>query len=495
MDFKNCPHCGTNGVLVMSDGRCPNCKKVLVEASTNPNSSKEARTDNSNAYSCPICGGPTRSDVTPGKLWCSFCGNDIISLRRAAVRKLDYWSDESALKKLVLDKDREVRRIAVEKLKVLNWDDYRDAVKKLTDQALLAELAVEHNDEGIRRIAVEKISDQGLLEQVASKSKWLEIRIMAIGKMTNQSILCQWAERDHQAAIRLASVRQVEAENFLIQRLPVEPSASVRSAIIDNLRQKDSLRQVALTAYRQEDRKHAEKRLRQAVGFGGIWQWITKRGNPVSEVAEVHKALAKRSKQVASETDSGKLLAMITNGEFDVLCVTATRRLSDPATLEKAATLARDRKVLKILLAKVQEKNMLNRIATNAEDRAMRLAAAQKAGVKSWQEIFNSAIGRRGTVEMLGDALAAVSLFATVEPKAVDGVQNACLNLIRLGDESRIPEMVDLLEVYGDKTLAEDFINCGQPDLDTAAVKWANHRGLSKFMGAGSHRARWGSYK
>lgn len=477
---------------------CPACIEAAgtkAETTTHSKSETQQTRHNSNSYSCPICGRPTRSDVMPGTLWCSFCGNDVISLRRAAVRKLDHWRDEAVLKRLVLDKDKEVRRIAVEKLRVLNWDVYRAAVGKLTDQALLAELAVEHNDEGIRRIAVEQINDQAFLEQVASRSRWLEIKVIAIGKMTNQTILCQWAEKDHQAAIRLASVRQIQAENFLVQRLPAEPSASVRSALIAALRQKDSLRQVALTAYRQEDREYAEKRLRQAMGFGWFWQWVTQRGNPVSEVAAAHKLLAKRSKQVASETDSGKLLAIITDREFDVLCATAARRLSDPAALEKAATLARDRQVLKILLAKVQEKSTLNRIATGAEDRAMRLAAAQKAGVKSWQEIFNSAIAFGGTVEMLGNALAAVSLFATVEPQAVEGVQNASLNLIRRGDESRIPEMVDLLEVYGDKTLAEDFLNCGQPDLNAAAVKWANHRGLSVFIGAGSHRAKWASYK
>jgi len=94
---------------------------------------------------------------------------------------------------------------------------------------------------------------------------------------------------------------------------------------------------------------------------------------------------------------------------------------------------------------------------------------------------------------MLGDAVAAVSLFAEVQQDAVDGVQEACLNLIRLGDESRIPEMVDLLEGYGDKILAEDYLNCGQPDLDAAAQMWARRRGYDVGVGYGSHRATWGS--
>jgi hypothetical protein len=80
-----------------------------------------------------------------------------------------------------------------------------------------------------------------------------------------------------------------------------------------------------------------------------------------------------------------------------------------------------------------------------------------------------------------------------MQPQAVAGVQQATLNMIRRSDESRIPEMVDLLESYGDKTLAEDYLNYGQPDLDAAARKWANRRGYSVGMDTGSHRATWGS--
>jgi hypothetical protein len=29
IELKICPHCGTKGILIMSDGRCPNCKRML----------------------------------------------------------------------------------------------------------------------------------------------------------------------------------------------------------------------------------------------------------------------------------------------------------------------------------------------------------------------------------------------------------------------------------------------------------------------------------
>jgi len=217
--------------------------------------------------------------------------------------------------------------------------------------------------------------------------------------------------------------------------------------------------------------------------------------DPASDVVAAHEALARRVEAVAAETDSARLLALALEGEFDVLRAAAARRLIDSGAIEQAALRAGDRQVLKILLATLEDNAMLTRIAAAADDRAMRLAAAQKAKAKSWKEIFDAATANAAAAQMLGDALAAVSLFPELQPEAVSGVQQACLNLIRCGDESRIPEMVDLLENYGDKTLAEDYLNCGQPDLDAAGRTWGRRRGYKVSIGPGSHRATWGSDK
>lgn len=328
---------------------------------------------------------------------------------------------------------------------------------------------------------VSKLTDQAVLAKVVLEAKQLDIRIAAIGKVTDQALLRQWAEKDPQAVIRQAVVTRIADDRFLIQRLRMEPSAAVRVAIVDTLHTKGSLREVAQIAYHQQERNQALGRLRDVFK------------DQSSDVAKAHEALARRVEALETETDSGRLLTLALEGEVDVLRTAAARRLSNPAALEQAALCASDREVLKILLPKLADKAMLNRIAAAANDRAMRLAAAQKAGAKSWNKIFDAATTRGVTVQMLGDALAAVSLFPEVQPDAVDGVQNAALNLIRLGDESRIPEMVDLLEGYGDKRLAEDYLNCGQPDLDTAGRSWAQRRGYFISSGAGSHRATWGS--
>jgi hypothetical protein len=421
---------------------------------------------------------------------------------RALLAKIGMWvkpeltrqvTDQALLAKIAVEaKDRDVRLAAVKRLtdqallaELAMEDDERDvrcsAVQKLNDQFLLAKIAMEDKDSDVRLTGVQTLNDQTLLVKIGVEAKWLDIRAAAIGKVTDQTLLCQWAEKEPQAAIRQAAVLQIVDDSFLVQRLPTEPSAAVRTTIVETLHDKDSLRKVALTAYHEEDRKQALLRLQKALQ------------GPAPDVVNAHQKLTRKVEVLANENNNGRLLTLVLEGEFDVLRAGAARRLSDPASLEQAALRATERDVLKILLAKIEESAMLNRIAAGATDLPMHVASAIKSGAKSWEQVFDAATAKGAAVQMLGDALAAVSLFPDVQQDAVAAVQQACLNLIRLGDESRIPEMVDLLEGYGDKTLAEDYLNCGQPDLDATARVWAQRRGYPVDKGAGSHRATWGT--
>jgi hypothetical protein len=432
-------------------------------------------------------------------------------VRRAAVGRL---TDQSVVAKVAMEAtDPDVRRAAVGRLtdpatlarmgmwvkpeltrqvtdqgllvqiavEAVDWEVRRAAVAQLTDQTPLARLGVEAADWSVRAAAVTQLTDQRLLGNLAVAAKWLDVRIFAISEVSDQMLLRQLAKNDPQAVIRQAAVTRIEDDEFLVQRLRTEPSATVRAAIVKTLGREDSLRDVALTAYHQKDREQASQR---------IWNRISP---AVGEVSTAHTALERRVKTLDAETDSGKLLALALDGGVDVLRAAAARRLSDPVALVQAALHASDREVMKILLKKLHDTAILSQIADAADDRPMRLAAARKAGETSWQKIFDAASANGATVEMRGDALAAVSLFSDVQQEAVSQVQRACLNLIQRGDESRIPEMVDLLEGYGDKRLAEAYLNCGQPDLEAAARTWADRRRYTIGTGAGPQHAAWES--
>jgi hypothetical protein len=210
-----------------------------------------------------------------------------------------------------------------------------------------------------------------LLAKIAAKSKWLEVRITAIGKVTDQILLRQLSEKEPQAAIRQASVVRIADDNFLLKRFSADSSAAVRAAIVETLREKDSLCRIALTAYYQENRTQAIYRLQKEFY------------DPVPDVITAHNELVSRVKGLSDENDNVKLLTLVLEGEFDVLRVSAARRLSDPAMLERVGMHVTDRDVLKIVLTKIEDNAMLNRLAADAADPSMRLAAALKSGAKS----------------------------------------------------------------------------------------------------------------
>ncbi|NQU06460.1 MAG: hypothetical protein HQ568_10235 [Calditrichaeota bacterium] len=408
------------------------------------------------------------------------------NVRKAAIGKL---TDQFVLAKVAVeDKDSSIRKAASEKLtdqsllvKVVENDKILNvrvaAIGRITNQAVLRKWAEHSTKNEIRQAAVAQLTDQALLAQIAMKDKDSDVRFAAIGQMTDQSILCQWAEQKKQAAIRQAVVLRITDDKFLIQRLLVEPSYAVRSNIIETLHSEQSLMEVALSTYYENDRNKAFRELT------GEQRSLAIKGRQVLEI---------RVKVLASETDNEKLLTITLSGEFDVLRFAAAKRLSDPKTLEQAALQADDREVLKILLTKINDTDALSLIAKNASDRAMRLAATKKTGTKTWGAIFSKATAKGATAKTFGDAIAAVSLFTDKQSDARTGVQRACLELIRRGDESRIPEMAELLEGYGDRTLCEDYLNCGQPDLYSAGADWARSRGYDIGTGFGSSRAKWG---
>jgi hypothetical protein len=197
-------------------------------------------------------------------------------------------------------------------------------------------------------------------------------------------------------------------------------------------------------------------------------------------------------KKIQTQTDSEALAEMALKAGFDDVCLAAVRRLTDQSALARVAMKTSDRNVAKDAFPRLKDNGALEQVASGAADEALRIAAEVKLGKVGWPDVFARVVGPKASPRALGNALAAVSL--SPDPGGIDRlVTDACLRLIRRGDESRIPELAELLQGYGDKTLCEDYLNCGQPDLEKAGRDWARKRGYNIGSGYGSNRARWGS--
>ncbi|OGU54000.1 MAG: hypothetical protein A2V66_17770, partial [Ignavibacteria bacterium RBG_13_36_8] len=65
---------------------------------------------------------------------------------------------------------------------------------------------------------------------------------------------------------------------------------------------------------------------------------------------------------------------------------------------------------------------------------------------------------------------------------------------IKLGINDSEEKLASLLMVYGDKFMAEDYLNSGSNILKSAAAEWAIEHGYQISTGLGSNRAGWGEF-
>ena len=132
---------------------------------------------------------------------------------------------------------------------------------------------------------------------------------------------------------------------------------------------------------------------------------------------------------------------------------------------------------------------LLEKIGASNPESWIITAARIKTGREKWDNIFSD---NDKTGDKLETSIVAAAIVDSPKPTAT-AVVKACHNYIRQGNESHVPELRYLLLEYGDKTLAEDYLNCGHSGLSSAAQEWANKHGYSTGTGFGSHRVTWGS--
>ena len=65
---------------------------------------------------------------------------------------------------------------------------------------------------------------------------------------------------------------------------------------------------------------------------------------------------------------------------------------------------------------------------------------------------------------------------------------------VKLATPGSEEALVAALFQHGDKSMAEDYLNCGSTKLAEAGRKWAGDHGFSIKQGTGSHRVQWGKF-
>jgi len=273
--------------------------------------------------------------------------------------------------------------------------------------------------------------------------------------MTDQVFLKNEASTNIHAMLRMAALPSITDDKFLRERALKDPSERVRLRTVSLIDDQSILAELAFDNFHQATRQRATERLLDQ---------------------DVHTRAVEAELNLAKNIETLKdqdLMKIALEGKYDIWRINAVNQIADTEDLKAIALQSDFSGALSIVLEKINSPDILRDIADSAHDPSMRIAASQKAGLKTWSEIFKTAQAKS---EKLYHALAATSLFKNIDYRARKEARNVAYYLFSRGDSLRIPEMIEILNRFGSKELAEDFYNCTQPDLREAARLWAKDR-------------------
>lgn len=360
------------------------------------------------------------------------------------IKDLDKITDQNILYKVALETSGEVQIAAFNKITDQNLiikfaiesgdkELGKRAINKVSDQNILYKVALEAKNEYVMKASLNKITDQNLINKLAIESKTRDMRHDAVNKVTDQNLLFKIAIEDIEWYVRDAAFNKITDQNICF-KIASEYQPSVNSTL-------DPSNKVAKAAFNK----------------------ITDQ-NLINKLVIESKMSEIRQEAVNKVTDQNLLYKIVIEDiNWDVRKA-AFKKLND---------------------------NSLDILTREANDPAVALSAKIRLGRISWNEAFS---GKSSSTETLGYVIGAAAIVDTPQPTAYD-VVSACHNFIKLGDASRIPELIFLLNKFGNVSLAEDYMNCGEKSLEDAGCNWGRAHGYSCTTGNGSNRVRWGSKK
>ena len=302
------------------------------------------------------------------------------------------------------------------------------SINQMTDQNALAKLACTDRESAVRKAALRKISDPATLAKVACDGGESDIRWAAINRVTDSDVLMKVARQNN------------GWDGYL------------NAAAVERLNDQAALAQLA----------------RDATSWPGLW---TVRNHATSKL-----------------TNQDALATVACEEHEPQVCRTAVRGLTNQDLLVKVLLHGGDFSAVRKHAFNKLDSVHLTSLVARAKDPAQAMAAKIKLGELNWDQVFSpESLNTNG----LGNVVGAAALVNRPKPET-DPVVVVCHQLATQDPSTRWPELVDLLNRFGDRALAEDYVNSSEGELRFFGAKWADNHSYHQAGGLypGSRRIR-----
>ena len=301
-------------------------------------------------------------------------------------------------------------------------------VNQMTNQNALAKLACTDKDSAARKAALRIISDPAGLGRVACDAKESDVRWLAINRVTDSGVLMKVARQN------------TGWDGYL------------NAAAVERLNDQTALFQLA----------------RDATNWPGLW---TVRNHATSKL-----------------TDQNALATVACEEHEPQICHTAVRGLTNQELLVKVILHGGDFSAVRKQAFNKLDPVHLTALAARTKDQAEVLASKIKLGELNWDQVFGpESLNTNGP----GNIVGAAALVNRPKPDT-NAVVVVCHRLATQDPGARWPELVDLLNRFGDRALAEDYVNSSESELRFFGARWADNHGYHQAGGLypGSKRIR-----
>jgi hypothetical protein len=398
--------------------------------------------------------------------------------------------EKSALRELASEriyKEDLLYKVAEKSFFEKDYQSYQKIIPEITDQKLLCQLIklIKNSDitymgESTVEILMGRISDIEMIKDLAKTSTTLTtVRLMALKRINDQTFLYEFAITDGNDHHLIDSVILNKLNEEMLQKIVMNKTGNytTRSSAISKITDQQFL-------YKILDDEQIELKLRRNAVYGITDQQF------LYEILNNNKQYDEQIRTNAFNkiTDQDLLYKIVMDEQFrdQFLRTKAFSRITDQDLLIKIVGEHKDWDIRKKAFNRLDADNLEKAVQGKFKDKALSVAAKIILGKTDWSKEFSNKSNG------LGSIIGAVALVDSPKPKSEDVVA-ACHKYIRQGDKSRIPELISLLNDYGNMTLAEDYMNCGQSTLSDAGCDWGRRHGYTCGTGYGSHRVTWGS--
>ncbi len=269
------------------------------------------------------------------------------------------------------------------------WQNRQVAVTRLSDQCILARVAVEDAIDIVRGAAVERLTDQTMLAQVVRASKDPSVRSLAVWKLVDQAFLAQVAVSDADAKVRKTAlsrlIEQVESESPNPEGRPANPGLT----LFNPLAHRSLLARIALNDPDAELRIFAVSWLTDPVLLvqvaveskdAHVGACAVAKISNQSLLAQVACVSQKTIRGIAVQklTDQELLTQVAMMGPETEVRTAAVNKLTDQLALARAATESEDWHVRSTAVGKLTDQSVLARVAVEDVDAGVRADAVAR---------------------------------------------------------------------------------------------------------------------